>query len=99
MLWLVAGATAQQPVSGGATPEIDAQTFRPSIDGRGLLRTDDGERHPDRWSVRILGQYVDDPLVYEDYLGDQVRLVHTVWQLDAAAGCSSARCAPASASR
>ncbi len=80
-LWVTAAA-AQAQVAGGEVPEINAQTFRPTVDGRRLLWLDDGARGTNGFVGRGLLQYVDDPLVYVGPDGEVVELVSSVLQLD-----------------
>ncbi|MEQ1566221.1 MAG: OmpA family protein [Myxococcota bacterium] len=84
--WLGRLASAQSTTTGGATPDLDAQLFRPSIDGSGTLWVDDAGRPQRTFTARLLGQYVDDPLVYQAPGGDIVSVVHSVWELDVVGG-------------
>ena len=80
-------AFAQQIVEGGAVPEMNAQTFRPTIDGRRTLWTDDAARGPHNQGFgRFLLHYTDDPLVYQDEDGNVTGLVTNVMQADLLAG-------------
>ncbi|MEN0061910.1 MAG: OmpA family protein [Myxococcota bacterium] len=82
-MWVwVTLASAQAQVSGGAVPEINAQTFRPTVDGRRLLWLDDGAKGESGVVGRALLQYVDDPLVYVDTNDEVVELVSSILQLD-----------------
>jgi len=85
LLWMSTIAGAQ--VVGGALPDLNAQTFRPSIDGDRMLWLDDAGSRPDlRFTGRALLQYLDDPLVYTDAEGVESSLVSSVVQLDVLAG-------------
>ena len=64
------------------SPELNAQTFRPSLDGGRTLLTDDAtfSRHL-RPTARLLFQYVNDPLIYVRD-GVQSRIVSDIVQGD-----------------
>lgn len=86
MLSILVAAGAAMAQSAVTSPEIDAQTFRPSLDGTGTLLTDDASfSHYLRPSARLLFQYVNDPLVYVDN-GEQTRVVSDIVQADALLG-------------
>lgn len=86
LVWMTV-ASAWGQVVGGEIPRINAQTFRPTIDGAGLLWADDaGRRRGQRVLGRVLLQYVDDPLVYESDDDVTTRLVTSVTQLDLLGG-------------
>lgn len=65
------------------SPDLNAQTFRPTLDGARTLLVDDAAFSQYlRPSARILFQYVNDPLIFvED--GQQTRIVSDVVQGDA----------------
>jgi outer membrane protein OmpA-like peptidoglycan-associated protein len=82
MWWWIAGAVAQS-VSGGQAPDLNAQTFRATVDAGSTLWTDAARRGPDGQPVgRMLLHYTDDPLVYERQDGDVTKLVASVVQAD-----------------
>ncbi len=80
-LMLLAGTAMAQ--SAPAAPDVNAQIFRPSIDGQRTLLVDDAtvarRFHP---SARLLFQYVNDPLVFVQD-GEQTRIVSDIVQGDA----------------
>jgi hypothetical protein len=83
-MWWLSSALAQQPL-----PDLDAQHFRPSVDGDGLLWTDDAGRREERvLHARALLGYVDQPLVRLD---DGVDLVRDAWTLDLLGGVQQGR--------
>lgn len=85
-LALIALAHAQD-VTGGDVPDLNAQTFRPSIDGDRLLWLDDaGKRMDQEFVGRFLFQYLDDPLVYETEDGQVTKVVASVFQADLLGG-------------
>jgi len=80
-------AGAQGVTEGGAVPTLNAQTFRPTIDGRRTLWTDDSARGPHNQGFgRLLFHYTDDPLVYVREDGEIDGLVTNVMQADVLAG-------------
>ncbi len=84
-MWAMSVAAAQ--VTGGEIPELNAQTFRPTIDGQGLLWADDaGRRRGQPAQGRLLLQYVDDPLVYVSATDEVRGLVTSLLQLDLLGG-------------
>lgn len=82
MLVLVTLVSAQAQVSGGDVPELNAQTFRPTVDGRRLFWLDDGAKGRKGFTARGLFQYVDDPLVYLDTEDELQELVSSIVQFD-----------------
>jgi len=81
VLWMVGGGAHAQ-VEDGAVPEINAQMFRPTVDGRRLLWLDDAARGDAGVVARGLLQYVDDPLVYTGTDDRTVDIVSSILQLD-----------------
>lgn len=64
--WVLLSAFAQDVAEQGASPDINAQVFRPTIDGKRTLWADDARRGPHQQPLaRFLLHYTDDPLVYE----------------------------------
>ena len=64
-------------------PRINAQTFRPTLDGRDMLWVDDAARGPDkRFGVRGLFHYTHRPLVYRYEDGESLDLIRGVAQAD-----------------
>ena len=64
-IMLASMAFAQDTVTAGEVPKLNAQLFRPTIDGRHTLWTDDASVDPNAYtSARFLLEYVNDPLVY-----------------------------------
>jgi len=80
--WLLFSASAQV-AENADTPNINAQVFRPTIDGTRTLWTDDATRGPHNQAMaRFLLHYTDDPLVYERDDGEVIGLVENVVQGD-----------------
>jgi outer membrane protein OmpA-like peptidoglycan-associated protein len=80
---LAASAWAQDAVTGGATPDLNVQTFRPSMDSHEFLRaidTDLGERG---FAARGVASYTLAPLQYTSGDGTTVDIVSNLLQLDA----------------
>jgi OmpA-OmpF porin, OOP family len=72
-----------QTTSGGDLPDLNAQHFRPTVDGQRTLWTDDAGRGLDRQvSGRLVLGYADDPLVYQLEDGTQLGIVDSVLQAD-----------------
>lgn len=70
-------------------PDLNAQIFRPTIDGQRTLWADDATFYKSvRPSARFLFQYVNDPLVYrfDDASDEEVDIVSDVFQGDALLG-------------
>lgn len=83
--WLSASALAQDVVTGGLSPKINVQNFRPSVDAPRALWVDEAARAPSGPVGRLLFHYTDDPLVYQ--LGDEeIGLVRNIVQADLLAG-------------
>ncbi len=76
-------ALAQDAVSGGDVPDLNAQYFRSTADGQGLLWTDLARRGVhNQFAGRLVGHYTREPLVYQIDGGDKVALVESVTQAD-----------------
>ncbi len=93
-VWLAAlvpsAALAQDVVSGGAVPELDAQNFRPSVDASRALWVDEAARAPEGPVGRLLFHYTDDPLVY--LVGEeQQALVRSIAEADLVGGWAFGR--------
>lgn len=87
ILFALSSLALAQVVEGGAVPQINAQTFRPTIDGQRTLWADDARRGPHEQGFgRVLFHYTDDPLVYELEDGTVTGLVTNVMQADVLAG-------------
>ncbi len=89
MIWVLAGLAQAQDddVSAGDAPEINAQLFRPSIDSRHTLWTDESVSGATRdTSFRAALHYVNDPLVYTYADDTRAELVSGLWQLSLMAG-------------
>ena len=80
MIWVTA-AWAQDVISGGDLPELNAQNFRPSVDAPRALWVDEAARAPEGPVGRLLFHYTDDPLVYRTE-ESTVGLVRNVVQAD-----------------
>jgi outer membrane protein OmpA-like peptidoglycan-associated protein len=86
ILSLLAAAYAQT-VSAGASPELNAQLFRPTADAHGMLLTDLARRGVhNAVTGRLLGHYTHEPLVYQVEDGEKVALVGSVTQADLVGG-------------
>jgi len=79
-------STAYAQVVDGQTPEINAQAFRPTVDGRGTLWTDDASMPGFGASARFLLSYTDSPLVYVVDGQDELGIVRNLVQADVLAG-------------
>ncbi|MCA9488698.1 MAG: hypothetical protein KC621_02210, partial [Myxococcales bacterium] len=84
MIWVTA-AWAQDVISGGDLPELNAQNFRPSVDAPRALWVDEAARAPEGPVGRLLFHYTDDPLVYRTE-ESTVGLVRNVVQADLIGG-------------
>lgn len=89
MIWMLAGLAQAQDdiVRGGDAPALNAQLFRPSIDSRNMLWTDESTAGGNKdTSFRGALHYMNDPLVYTYADGTREELVSGVWQLSLLAG-------------
>ncbi|MBX2797849.1 MAG: OmpA family protein [Myxococcales bacterium] len=87
VLFILSAAANAQQVTNGDVPNLNAQTFRPSIDGRRMLWVDDAMRNRSETLFgRALLQFVDQPLVYISEDDRVTGLVNSIWQLDAMIG-------------
>ncbi len=76
-------ALAQDATSGGSTPEMDAQLFKPSIDSQTTLWTNDSAVSQDfGGSARVLSGWANQPLVYVDEQGNHRELIGNLFVLD-----------------
>ncbi len=83
-LLAVAVALGQVPPE---VPELNAQLFRPSIDSRATIATDDaGAAHHLAYGGRAAFHWVDDPLVLTSADGQQLELLSSAAQLDLMGG-------------
>ena len=83
-LLLVAGAMAQDLPE---VPELNAQLFRPSLDSRTTLWTDDaGEARHLAWNGRAALHWVDDPFVLRSSDGQELRVLGSALELDLMGG-------------
>lgn len=73
---------AQDVVTDGLVPDLNAQRFRPTLDGARTLVVDDSARPHQGASVRALLGYHDDLLVYAVEGQDPTRIVGNVVQAD-----------------
>jgi outer membrane protein OmpA-like peptidoglycan-associated protein len=81
-LLLIAAASAQDNTDIGV-PEINAQLWRPPVDGTHTLWTLDSGMAPDgHFVARAMGSYAMDPLVVIFDSGERMELVSDVLQLD-----------------
>jgi outer membrane protein OmpA-like peptidoglycan-associated protein len=85
MLLLLSSVFAQN-VTDAAVPVMNAQLFRPSIDSKSTLWTDQTLAAGDRYTMaRAIVHYANDPLVYVAKNGDRTELVSGIWQLNLSA--------------
>lgn len=91
LLLLAAAAHAADPQADGATPTINAQTFRPSMDSHEFLRVVDSDLAAEGFTGRGVLSYTQDPLQYTNWEGTTETLVGSVMQLDALAGWTKGR--------
>jgi hypothetical protein len=83
-LLLLGAALAQEPPE---VPELNAQLFRPSLDSRATLWTDDaGEARHLAWQGRGALHWVDDPLVLRSADGQELRVLGSALELDLMGG-------------
>ena len=87
LLLLSPAALAQEAASGGEPPALNAQLFRPSVDGRQTFWLNDADvNESGTFTSRFLLQWVDQPLSYRDADGNEVAVVDDVFQLDLLGG-------------
>ena len=89
MIWMLAGLAQAQDATGATVdvPEMNGQLFRPSIDSRSTLWTDESITGASKdSSFRGALHYVNDPLVYTFADGTRSELVSGLWQLSLMAG-------------
>lgn len=80
------------PALAQSTPELNAQLFRPSIDGQTTLWADDATFFPElRPSARLLLNYASDPLVFESADGETTSVVSDLMQADMLLGLGRGR--------
>lgn len=91
LLLLAAAAYAADPLADGATPTINAQTFRPAMDSHEFLRVVDSDLSAEGFTGRGVLSYTQDPLQYTNWEGTTETLVGGVMQLDAMAGWTKGR--------
>ena len=88
---IIAAASAQDSVDIGL-PDINAQLWRPPVDGTHTLWTLDSAVAPEgQFMARAMGSYAMDPLVVVFENGDRQDLVSDVLQLDLMGGYSLGR--------
>jgi len=76
-------ALAQDVTNAGEAPDLNAQYFRSTADGMGLLWTDLARRGVhNQFAGRLIGHYTSEPLVYQVDGGDKIVLVDSVTQAD-----------------
>ncbi len=80
---LLSVAQAAEPVADGATPQMNAQTFRPSMDSHEFLRAVDSDLGAETVAARAVLSYTLDPLKYTAWDGTTETLVGSLVQLDA----------------
>ena len=80
---LLGASWAQDPVTQGEDPSLDAQLFRPSIDASTTLWTDDSQVATELSGTgRVFLGWANDPLVYVDDNGDSQELISNLFALD-----------------
>ncbi len=92
MLMLISLTSALAQTTAGEAPAMNAQHFRPTIDGDRTLWADDSLRGPDKtlgW--RAVMHYADDPMVYEFIDGSHLDVVGSVLQADLMASAALGR--------
>jgi outer membrane protein OmpA-like peptidoglycan-associated protein len=83
LLALIVSLAAAQDVTGGAAPDLNAQFFRSTADGMGLLWTDQARRAlHNQFAGRFVAHYTDEPFVYLPDEGEKIALVSSVMQAD-----------------
>lgn len=89
MLSLLFTVAFAQDYTEGAVPPINAQHFRPSLDGKRTLWADDAQRGEHKtFFLRPLFHYTHKPLVYQYEDGTQVGLVSNLVQANLMGGFS-----------
>ena len=88
MLMLLISLSQAQDFSNGQSPEgLNAQLFRPSLDAKNTLWTNDSLRATDKYTFgKAILHYANDPVVYLRNDGQRTELVSGIWQLDAMVG-------------
>ena len=88
MLMLLMSLAQAQDFSNGQAPEgLNGQLFRPSLDAKNTLWTNDSLRAPHKYTFgKALLHYANDPVVYVRNDGERTELVSGIWQLDAMVG-------------
>ena len=91
LMLLAAAAQAAEPLADGATPTINAQTFRPSMDSHEFLRAVDSDLASEGFTGRGVLSYTQDPLQYTAWDGTTETLVGSIMQLDVMGGWTKDR--------
>ena len=88
MLMLLMSLAQAQDFSNGQAPEgLNGQLFRPSLDAKNTLWTNDSLRAPNKYTFgKAMLHYANDPVVYVRNDGERTELVSGIWQLDAMVG-------------
>ncbi|MCB9687714.1 MAG: OmpA family protein [Alphaproteobacteria bacterium] len=82
-MWFVFASASAQTFTDAASPDLSAQTFRPTVTGSHLLWVDEvGATSDPNFRADALFHYTNDPLVYEGVDGTETRLVSDVLQAD-----------------
>jgi outer membrane protein OmpA-like peptidoglycan-associated protein len=90
MIWFLLSAAFAQAEPVGV-PDLNTQLFRPSVDARSTLWTDDLRGGTDGWSSRVLLHYVDEPLSFRYDTGGSVPVVNGVAMGNVLAGWGNDR--------
>ncbi|MFT5584155.1 MAG: outer membrane protein OmpA-like peptidoglycan-associated protein [Cognaticolwellia sp.] len=88
MLMLLVSLAQAQDFSNGQVPEgLNGQLFRPSLDAKNTLWTNDSLRAPDKYTFgKAMLHYANDPVVYLRNDGERTELVSGIWQMDLMVG-------------
>ena len=87
-LMLISLASAQETiVSQGDTPLFNSQSFRPAIDSHKFLWVNETELGTQSsFNYRTTFSYANSPVVYRDFLGEEIDLLSSLSQIDLSAG-------------
>ncbi|MEN9786845.1 MAG: hypothetical protein RLZZ299_2109 [Pseudomonadota bacterium] len=92
LLSLTGFASAAEVAAGGIAPDMNVQSFRPSVDSYTFFRLTDSNVAPEgAFLWRATTSWSKDPLQWTDYFGNDTSLVGNLVQTDLAAGYSLGR--------
>lgn len=87
MLMMMLALLSAAQTTGGDTPELNGQLFRPSIDGeRTLWANDSAMKQTGQTTLRAALHYAHRPVVYIGRRGEKNNLVRGLWQTSIMAG-------------